>query len=299
MAQRRPRPSNSRPSASKASPAKATPAKAGSAKANTSKGSPPRSDAGKVTSAARSGVVARTPGRPPARKPGKSIVNQNQTPWGLIGVVAAVVVFAAAIVVAVVVTRKSGSSSSGPEGSLVSSCQQMKGTNSATYLNENVCASKIKGVTFKPEPNRQHLTGHITYDSSPPVGGNHNGYWADCTGTIYPKAIANENAVHMLEHGAIWITYRAGLPASQLAALKKLVNGQDRMALSPYPGLKSPISLQAWGYQLFVNNASDPRIAKFVNTLRYNPQTTPELNATCSQPNFKLHPSTFGHPLNG
>jgi hypothetical protein len=42
------------------------------------------------------------------------------------------------------------------------------------------------------------------------------------------------------------------------------VSGIDRMALSPYPNLKTPISLQSWGYQLFVNNANDPRIAQFI-----------------------------------
>jgi hypothetical protein len=69
------------------------------------------------------------------------------------------------------------------------------------------------------------------------------------------------------------------------------------MALSPYPGLRSNISLQAWGYQLFLNKADDPRIQQFVGALRYNSKTTPEHGASCSQPTFKTHPSTFGHPL--
>jgi hypothetical protein len=59
------------------------------------------------------------------------------------------------------------------------------------------------------------------------------------------------------------------------------------------------MSLQAWGYQLKVQSASDPRIQKFIDALRYNPKTTPEYSpgVTCSQPTFKAHPSTFGHPL--
>ena len=97
--------------------------------------------------------------------------------------------------------------------------------------------------------------------------------------------------------GPIWITYKPGLPAAQLDVLKQLVTGQDRMALSPYPGLKNNVSLQAWGYQLFVSKASDPRIQQFISTLRYNKKTTPEYGASCSQPTFKTHPSTFGHPL--
>ncbi|MGH3627918.1 MAG: DUF3105 domain-containing protein, partial [Sciscionella sp.] len=167
------------------------------------------------------------------------------------------------------------------------------------YTRPELAAVKgIQGVTYKKEPNHEHVEGVLTYDSTPPVGGNHSQYWADCSGTVYPKAIANENAVHMLEHGAIWITYNVKtLPAAQLATLAKLVSGVDRMALSPYPDLKTNISLQAWGYQLSVNKASDPRIQQFISALRYNPKITPEYGASCSQPTFKTNPSTFGHPL--
>ena len=38
--------------------------------------------------------------------------------------------------------------------------------------------------------------------------------------------------------------------------------------MSPYPGLDAPISLQAWGYQLKVDNADDPRIDDFIKALR-------------------------------
>jgi hypothetical protein len=229
--------------------------------------------------------------RPPAKKkPGRSIVNQKQTPWGLIAAVAVVVVFAAGIIVYAVVHNSSKKSANG-------GCTTMIGNNPTTYLNQLQCTKDIEGVTFKPQANRNHVQGTIKYDSSPPVGGNHSQYWADCSGTVYAAAIANENAVHMLEHGAVWITYRPGLAESEVSKLASFVEGQDRMAMSPYPNLKTPISLQSWGYQLFLNSASDPRIQKFITALRYNPKTTPELGATCSQPTFKEHPSTFGHPL--
>ncbi len=102
---------------------------------------------------------------------------------------------------------------------------------------ELAAAKQISGVTYQVEGQHTHVDGTIKYDATPPVGGNHSPYWADCTGTVYSAAIANENAVHMLEHGAIWITYNPKtLPASELTALKAYVAGVDRMALSPYPG---------------------------------------------------------------
>ncbi|MBE7190346.1 DUF3105 domain-containing protein [Jatrophihabitans endophyticus] len=232
--------------------------------------------------------------RPPARrKKNKSIVNQKQRPWGLIISTIAVVVFAAAVVGVVVATRKSSSGfdhvSAGGQTVLKSNSYRQP---------ELPAAAKIRGVTYRVEAQHTHLRGTIKYDTAPPIGGDHSQYWADCTGTVYPDAIANENAVHMLEHGAIWITYNADdVTGSQLTKLESYVKGVNYTAMSPYPGLKSPISLQAWGYQLKVKSASDPRIAQFISALRHNSKITPEFGATCSQPTFKEHPSTFGHPL--
>jgi hypothetical protein len=251
-----------------------------------------RRTAGGSRPAGRSTATAPPPGRPPAKKkPGKSIVNQRQTPWALIITTIVIVLFAASIVVYVVANKKSTPKANG-------GCSQMVGKNPTSYLNELKCAADIQGVTFKPEADRNHITsGTVTYDSAPPIGGNHSPYWADCAGTVYPQAIANENAVHMLEHGAVWITYKPGLAADQVAQLSQLVNGVDHMAMSPYPDLDSPISLQSWGYQLKVDSASDPRIQKFITDLRTNQKTTPEYGGVCSQPTFKAHPSTFGKPL--
>ena len=235
--------------------------------------------------------ASKTPPPPVRRKPNKSIVNQRQTPWGLIATTTVIVLFVVAIVVAVIATHKSKPAANG-------GCSKMIGSNATTYLNELQCAKDISGVVFKPEADRTHIaSGTVNYDTSPPIGGNHSPYWGDCSGTVYPQAIANENAVHMLEHGAVWITYNPSLSSADVTTLAKLVNGQDRMAMSPYPGLDSPISIQSWGYQLKVSSPTDPRIQKFIDALRYNPKTTPEYGATCSDPSFKAHPSTFGHPL--
>jgi hypothetical protein len=257
----------------KSPPAKPGSRPAGRSGANVTKGG----------GATRAGATASKSGRPPARKPGKSIVNQKQTPWGLIATVAAVVIFAAVVVV-VAVSRSGGDDNS-------------DASNPYTQP-ELPAAKKISGLTYKVEPNHTHVAGAVKYDATPPVGGNHSDYWADCTGTVYPQPIANENAVHMLEHGAVWITYKQGaLSKSEIATLAKDVQGNDYMALSPYPDLKTKVSLQAWGYQLFVNSVTDPRIDDFIATLVHNKKITPEYGATCSQPTFKAHPSTFGHPL--
>jgi Protein of unknown function (DUF3105) len=254
-----------------------------------------RPTAKKAPAGPDSKAAAKSPagGKRPPQKPGKSIVNQRQTPWGLVITTIVIVVFAVGIVSYAVLHKSSHSSSAAADASGV--------VNSSDPYSqpELPAAAAIQGLTYTVEPNHTHVEGNLTYDHSPPIGGNHSQIWADCSGTVYPNAIANENAVHMLEHGAVWITYKPGLAADQVATLSKLVNGIDRMAMSPYPDLKTSISLQAWGYQLFVDNASDPRIQQFITALRDNPKTTPEQAAgvSCTDAPFKAKPSTFGHPI--
>jgi hypothetical protein len=125
-----------------------------------------------------------------------------------------------------------------------------------------------------------HAWGPIKYDVSPPVGGKHNYNWQNCMGDVYDAPIANEHAVHSLEHGAVWITYRPDLPKDQVDKLAAKVRGKEFMLMSPYEGLDSKISLQAWGYQLKVNSATDGRVDDFIKALRKN--ATMEPQAGCS-----------------
>ncbi|MEV0271472.1 DUF3105 domain-containing protein [Hamadaea sp. NPDC050747] len=127
---------------------------------------------------------------------------------------------------------------------------------------------------------RNHKQGVLPYQQSPPVGGDHNPVWQNCTGTVYTAPIANEHAVHSMEHGAVWITYRPGLPADQISVLAAKVTGVQYMLMSPYPDLDAPISVQAWGYQLKLDSATDPRIDQFIATTRIT--LAPEAGATCT-----------------
>lgn len=126
-----------------------------------------------------------------------------------------------------------------------------------------------------------HKEGPQVYPSSasvPPVGGDHSSNPQTCQ--VYTEPIPNERAVHSLEHGAVWITYRPDLAKADVDKLKKLVDGDPSRLLSPYPGLKKPISVQAWENRIFAENVSDARIKEFVELFTTGPQT-PERNASC------------------
>ena len=142
--------------------------------------------------------------------------------------------------------------------------------------------SQINGLHNSKGYARNHVDGPVSYpnqSNTPPVGGKHNGVPQSCQ--AYTSPIANEHAVHSLEHGAVWVTYNPDkVSAADIAKLKALVTGDPYRLLSPYPGLKSPISLQAWGEQLFVDKASDKRIKRFLELFTQGPQDL-ERGAAC------------------
>lgn len=139
-------------------------------------------------------------------------------------------------------------------------------------------AAPIAGVqTYTNTAN--HVSGTVAYPQSPPAGGPHNSAWLNCG--IYNVPQVNENAVHSLEHSAIWVTYDATkITGDQLAALKKQMPSTYAI-LSPYSGLDSPIVLSAWNHQLKIDSPSDPRITQFFTQYWQSP-SAPEPGAPCT-----------------
>ena len=133
-------------------------------------------------------------------------------------------------------------------------------------------------VTTTKYPPAQHLAGPLTYRESPPMGGPHNVAWQNCG--IYTVPLHNEHAVHALEHGAIWITYRPDLAPAEVQRLQAVAS-EDYMLLSPYPGLPAPVVASAWNRQIRLTGAEDPQLPRFIREFKNNPATTPEFGASC------------------
>jgi hypothetical protein len=219
---------------------------------------------GRATSGGRDGKGGR--GR------STTTVVAQQRPWGLIAGAVAVVVFAAAVISYAVVK-----------------------VHQANAYKAN-SPSDISGLhTYQYAAGQQHVTTPVDYKQSPPVGGPHDPYWADCTGTVYTVDIRHENAVHAEEHGAVWVTYNPKkVSKADVATLAKLVDNVPYRLMSPYAGLDSPISIQSWNHQLKVSKASDPRLKEFADFFTTNPAYYPEIGASCENPDFKAHPLKQG-----
>ncbi|MFF7241469.1 DUF3105 domain-containing protein [Streptomyces collinus] len=188
-------------------------------------------------------------------------------------VAASVVVVAGLVVGGVVLVN----SQSGKKDSAASS--DGKGGSSGDSGHFTTGSDGVK--TWSGKLSRTHVTAKVTYPMHPPVGGNHNPVWLNCNGDVYTKPVQDENAVHALEHGAVWVTYTAKAPKADVDALSAKVKKTPYSLMSPYENQAAPLILSAWGHQVSVKSASDPEVDKFFATYVQGKQT-PEPGASCT-----------------
>lgn len=136
--------------------------------------------------------------------------------------------------------------------------------------------------TWKDLP-QTHVTTAVDYEGTlgmnPPAGGPHNPVWLNCG--VYTQPQANENAVHPLEHGAVWVTYDASkITGSALTKLRGEMPSTYSI-LSPYEGLPAPVVISAWGAQVQLTGVDDPRLKQFI-TKYWKSASAPEPGAPCT-----------------
>lgn len=137
----------------------------------------------------------------------------------------------------------------------------------------------IEGEQDFPDQSRNHTSGPISYPRTPATGGDHAPVWTNCG--VYGAPVQQMQAVHSLEHGAVWLSYRPDLAQDQIAELTSLAVGQPYLLVSPVADQDAPVVATAWGKQLSVETSSDERIAPFIKKYVQGPQA-PEPGAVCT-----------------
>lgn len=138
----------------------------------------------------------------------------------------------------------------------------------------------VTGVETFEQLAGQHVEGAVEYDQTPPAGGPHAAAWLNCG--IYEQQVPNENAVHSLEHGAVWVTYDPEqVTGGDLDALRDAMPS-TYIILSPFEGLDAPVVASAWGAQVKLDGVDDERLADFITKYRQSPDA-PEPGALCTQ----------------
>jgi hypothetical protein len=116
------------------------------------------------------------------------------------------------------------------------------------------------------------------YEMNPPAGGDHFQAWLNCG--VYTEPQQNENAVHSLEHGAVWVTYDPEqVDEAGVEALRDSLPS-TYIILSPYPGLPAPVVASAWANQVQLDGVDDERLGDFVDKF-WKSAEVPEPGAAC------------------
>lgn len=121
-----------------------------------------------------------------------------------------------------------------------------------------------------------HVPGDVDYPTTPPAGGPHADAWLACGS--YDEPVPDENAVHALEHGTVWITHAPDLSAEDVDGLRAQL--PEEGIISPHDDLPGPAVVTVWGRQLVLDGADDPRLGLFLREYG-DGHTAPEPFASC------------------
>jgi hypothetical protein len=154
-------------------------------------------------------------------------------------------------------------------------------TGSIQDKNAAVDAAKkpIDGIQTYTGLSRNHVQNAVAYPQRPGVGGDHAPVWTNCG--AYTEPVNEQRAVHSLEHGAVWLSYKPDLPAAEVTKLTALAKANPYVLLSPDKDQSAPVAATAWGTQLAVQDAGDSRIPAFIRAYARSPKA-PEPGAACT-----------------
>jgi|GEM_PF-330249 len=117
----------------------------------------------------------------------------------------------------------------------------------------------------------EHVTpgeSHNTYNSNPPSSGWHYAQAPDWA--IYKKPILDESALHAVEHGGIWISYK-DISTEQKEELE-LIQKDNKKAviMSPRNENDASIAIVSWGKVMKLEDVKTGLIQKFIDVNKNN-----------------------------
>ena len=144
---------------------------------------------------------------------------------------------------------------------------------------------EVKGEFF-PAQGREHIaTGatHPDYSSDPPTGGWH--YDTTAQAGIYDKELPDEQLIHNLEHGHVWLSYRPDLDPAVIDKLAEIAKSYgSKIIMAPRSKNTSPIALASWEYLLKLESFDQLQVEGFIKAHR---DKGPEKIPAMGEPGFK------------
>ncbi len=118
-----------------------------------------------------------------------------------------------------------------------------------------------------PSQGQVHIAegvSHPPYNSNPPTSGWH--YFTPADWGIYHQTIPDEVAIHNLEHGGIWLSYRDAGDTQTIQQLEDIVHRfPDHIILTYRPTNDRAIAVAAWSHLLKLDAVDSNTILDFIN----------------------------------
>ncbi|HEX9503447.1 MAG TPA: DUF3105 domain-containing protein [Patescibacteria group bacterium] len=127
--------------------------------------------------------------------------------------------------------------------------------------------ANLPGQTF-PNLGQEHITqastDHKPYNSNPPTSGPH---WPQpANWGAYSTTQADEQMVHNLEHGGIWISYKPGrVDKNTINLLNDFAKRYPLIIVEPRDKDDAAIALAAWTHLQNLDKYDEHAILEFIN----------------------------------
>ena len=137
----------------------------------------------------------------------------------------------------------------------------------------------VSKITAPPEPprpgaeqadhGREHVSSKEYGGDQPPTSGSHANpvAWG-----VYDTEVRDDQAVHNMEHGGIYVSYQPDLPQDQIEKLKGLLSAPfsnpefkpTKIVLAPRQANTSPIELSSWRRSESLASYDQKKIEEYV-----------------------------------
>ena len=150
------------------------------------------------------------------------------------------------------------------------------------FRDEGLAGTRTDLLPNAPPLNADHVTEAVDYSaySNPPTYGPHHGFLLDAENNaitprptgVYETEQPDEDMVHGLEHGHVWISYnRTLISNADLDALRQFVidGGENTgVIMTPRAANDSAIAVASWGRLLTLDAFDDAQVRNFVELNR-------------------------------
>ena len=128
-----------------------------------------------------------------------------------------------------------------------------------------------------PTQGRDHIavgSSHSAYNSNPPTSGSH--YADEAQWGAHEQELPDEQLIHNLEHGGIWISYK-DIDQSTKTKIEILAKQYpDKIIVTPRANNDAKIAVASWTRLLKLDQFDEGKIVDFIKA---NKNKSPEPNA--------------------